>query len=1091
MSLPSDSRGVKVDGSLNQGVIVTGDHNAVTLHVYGNSHPSINVTVTAFINYRCGDSQHICVRIHDSLRQLAGVNCVFKDVARGDTPPRVSNDSRLLIEETIGSCQVLIVVIGRLWLTLADESGRRLIDDENDFVRIEIETAIKRGVRVVLVLVEGALPPRPADLPGSLEGLTSAQSVLIRADPEFRTDVDRLIALVHQEAGSQRGTVPLVEQAAAIYELLHYEVERAKVISGRTIDLFLTGKHGDLDVHRVIGCFPNPVGSDDLHRFCDLLRVVKREYRQARGTIITARSVSVDVAVLANLDDVNIRTVLELSTKLLDGRTYATGLRMRCGETELYPTQLYVVPMIAETVQGDERPAFTGLLSPAATGVSLRNDTQGVIERWLADPKANQMTLLGDVGTGKTFLMRVLASELSRRYLEKPASEPMPLLIDLRDTDRDVSLEGLVLTHLQSQGLRQITFPIFEHAVRNGHIILLFDGFDEMAARTSPQVTRRNFQQLARCAKGKGKLLITCRTHYFTSRTEEEEVVLGSTLESSSPMAHELLRDLIDGHNCHIAYLRPFKLPQIREYVERARPKDAAACLKKIEGVYNLPELCQRPMLLQMIVKSIDRLGSREINPSRLYEVFTEVWINRDTWRAILTRDLKLQFVTALARVFWHDGVSRIHYRSLLGHVKSEFAADIQDPRRLVEIDSEVRTATFLIRDEQGHYGFAHKSYSEYFLARDLSTRLNRGEIDCLRTKPLTLEVLTFLNDLLDVERVETLLEAQLTGEYVPLVSENCLLTLYGLRRQNLLSESREMGCQQGDLIVALPDRVLLPNAKLSSVNLEGAVLRSAIMVGADLSSSSLMHCDMTGASLTGSNLELCNLSHATISYTDFSRANLRNSIWLGVRSIEGFRSDGADWTDAKVPREFASHVSFSPMIFKTDSLYAHVDLQWLEQLRRTCEHQARLLRHHGCQILEAGDLVSLAWIKLSQLGLPLDFTNMRVQMVVRSVCMDAYNRARLLRQREIPESMMHYLLDDLPDRFETDPDQFVVAREQVVSLLKYLPHLEREIIIMRYLHEEPSESIAMRLGCSLSLLRQRINRALTLLREAANPSTV
>jgi hypothetical protein len=359
--------------------------------------------------------------------------------------------------------------------------------------------------------------------------------------------VDQLIARSRIEAGPQRDAVPLVEQVAAIYELLQYEVERQKVIAGRPVDLFLTSKHGDLEIHRVIGCFPNSVSSDDLHRFADLLRAVKREYRHARGTIISARPASADVASLANLDDINLTTHTELYGKMLDGRAYANGLLLRCSETDQYPTQLYVVPRIGETVQGDGRPAFSGLLRPAAGDAPPRNDAPGAIERWLADAKANQLTLLGDVGTGKTFLMRILASELARRYLEQPASQPLPLLIDLRDTDREVSLEGLVLTHLQSNGLRQITFPIFDHAVRNGRIILLFDGFDEMAARTSPQVTRRNFQQLARCARGKAKLLITCRTHYFTSRTEEEEVVLGSTLESGSLAARELLRDLIDG----------------------------------------------------------------------------------------------------------------------------------------------------------------------------------------------------------------------------------------------------------------------------------------------------------------------------------------------------------------------------------------------------------------------------------------------------------------------------------------------------------------------------------------------------------------
>jgi RNA polymerase sigma factor (sigma-70 family) len=1042
--------------------------------------------VAVFLNYRRDDSRHITERIHDRLCQAFGADRVFKDLS--SISP--GNDFRLALQGALGNCQVLLAVIGKQWLSLADLGGRRRIDDEADFVRLEIETALNRSIRVIPILVDGALPPRPADLPVCLEGLAYAQMVSVRPDPDFHNDMDRLIAQLQQEASPQRETVPLVEQVAAIYELMQYDVERRKVIAGRTVDLFLTGKHGDLDVQRVIGCFPNPVSSDDLHRFTDLLRAVKREYRQARGTIVSARPVSAEVAVLANQDDLNLTTHTELSGKLLDGRTYANSLRLRCGETEQYPTPLYVVPMIGETVQGGERPAFTGFVRPADADAPLRDDTPGVIERWLTDPKVNQLTLLGDVGTGKTFLMRILASELARRYLEKPAAQPLPLLIDLRDTDREVSLEGLVLTHLQSQGLRQITFPVFEHAVRNGQIILLFDGFDEMAARTSPQVTRRNFQQLARCARGKAKILITCRTHYFSSRTEEEEVVLGSTLESGSPVARELLRDLIDGQNCRIAYLRPFELPQIREYVERARPKDAAACLKKIEDVYNLPELCQRPMLLQMIVKSIDRLGSREINPARLYEVFTEVWINRDTWRAILPRDRKLQFVTALARVFWQEGVPGIHYTGLINHVKSEFAAEIEDPRRLVEIDSEVRTATFLTRDDHGHYGFAHKSYAEYFLARDLSVRLHRGEIDCLRTKPLTPEVLTFLKDLIDVEPVESLLEVRLTGNYVRLVSENCLLTLYGIRRQSLLNEARELGQQTDDLVIALPDRAVLPQAKLPSVNLEGAVLRGAILDGADLSSSSLVRCDLTGASLTGANLEQGDLSEATIRETDCSRANLRSSVWLGVSPAEGFRAEGADWANATVPRELAGQVGLAVSPVERHPDGSLLGPEWWGEIERVCLHEALRVRRRGYREIDAEDLVSDIWLRLLHRSPAINLNEPHVvRSYVRSLCMDAIRRNRRNRRREILETELDWSLDEVPDHRELNPELSLLTSEhqvQLAHLLNELPELERDVIVLRYLRGLSYQEVANRLSISVATIARRTRQAVTRLREAA-----
>jgi hypothetical protein len=120
-----------------------------------------------FINYRRDDSSSAAGRLYDRLSSHFASNQIFIDV--DNLAPGV--DFVEAIEQSVGSCDVLIAVIGGRWLISSDEEGRRRLDNPDDFVRIEIATALKRGIRVIPVLVEGALMPRSRDLPDDLKSL--------------------------------------------------------------------------------------------------------------------------------------------------------------------------------------------------------------------------------------------------------------------------------------------------------------------------------------------------------------------------------------------------------------------------------------------------------------------------------------------------------------------------------------------------------------------------------------------------------------------------------------------------------------------------------------------------------------------------------------------------------------------------------------------------------------------------------------------------------------------------------------------------------------------------------------------------------
>jgi hypothetical protein len=128
-----------------------------------------------FISYRRDDTEGEAGRLFDDLVRSFDEDSVFMDVS--DIRPGV--DFRKEIDANVASCGVLLAVIGPNWITMTGATGGRRLDDPNDFVRLEIASALARDIAVIPVLVHDARMPRPEDLPENLRDLAYRNSVEI------------------------------------------------------------------------------------------------------------------------------------------------------------------------------------------------------------------------------------------------------------------------------------------------------------------------------------------------------------------------------------------------------------------------------------------------------------------------------------------------------------------------------------------------------------------------------------------------------------------------------------------------------------------------------------------------------------------------------------------------------------------------------------------------------------------------------------------------------------------------------------------------------------------------------------------------
>jgi TIR domain-containing protein len=160
-----------------------------------------------FISYRRDDSEDVTGRIHDHLTRHFGHEAIFMDM--GSIPMGV--DFRQHLQKAVGQCDILLAVIGDRWLDVCHQegpkAGQRRLDEHGDFVRIEVQAALDRGIPVIPVLVGKATMPGEAMLPQQLQGLAYRNATEVRSGRDFHVHMDRLVRgiehLASHETASQ------------------------------------------------------------------------------------------------------------------------------------------------------------------------------------------------------------------------------------------------------------------------------------------------------------------------------------------------------------------------------------------------------------------------------------------------------------------------------------------------------------------------------------------------------------------------------------------------------------------------------------------------------------------------------------------------------------------------------------------------------------------------------------------------------------------------------------------------------------------------------------------------------------------------
>ncbi|BAZ11950.1 WD-40 repeat protein [Calothrix sp. NIES-4071] len=487
----------------------------------------------------------------------------------------------------------------------------------------------------------------------------------------------------------------------------------------------------------------------------------------------------------------------------------------------------------------------------------------GCIDLWLDDPVREHISILGEFGTGKTWFALHYAwvalqkyQEAKNRGVERPR---LPLLIPLRDYAKAVSVESLFSEFFfRKHKMRKLHYPAFEQLNRMGKLLLIFDGFDEMAARVDRQEMINNFWELAKVVVPGAKVILTCRTEHFPEAREGRALLNAELQASTANLTGETPQ-------FEVLELEKFNDAQIRQVLSHQ------ACSTTVDSVMENPELldlARRPVMTELILEALpDIEAGKPVDMSRVYLYAVRRKMENDikTERTFTSLADKLYFLCELSWEMLSTDQMSLNYRLFPYRIRYLFGEIVQEEKDLDHWHFDMMGQTMLIRNASGDYTPAHRSLLEFFVAYKFAAELGAASNDFTELarstsyiysqapqnytwssyfgRDVTAPLNKFVSESLEKLR-ETIGKAPLTKAVLDLLApmvddiELIIKVIEGTRGKS----EDEVGYVGGNAATLA--------VKVNSSALEARDLSNTVIVNGDFSNASLQHTNLASSNL-------------------------------------------------------------------------------------------------------------------------------------------------------------------------------------------------------------------------------------------------
>ena len=643
-------------------------------------------------------------------------------------------------------------------------------------------------------------------------------------------------------------------------------------VSGRRVSyLRVSYVDGNFTEHALIGTHRGQVDSVAIADFIALLDR-NRDARAVPEVVYIGEPPTTEVRELANEHHLRLSSFEQYQNSLWNSRGYLTEQTARLDGDNDYPLPHHV----------DKNWA---LLGQQPDGSTVANQ----IVEWLETDGPRFVLVLGDFGTGKTFLVHVLAKRLTGR------DGAVPVLVTMRDLEKSLSLDELLAQHMARHRPDDAFHPkSFRYLLSEGRVVLLFDGFDELAQRPTYDRIKQHFDVLRQAAGGRAaKVVVTSRHQHFAT---DSDVLNGLGRDARSIAGSRIIRLLPLGDDQRRGLVR-----QNFDYA------DTDGFLRDLERVPNLAELAYNPRMLTFIMARRDSLarlvnGSQDdesLTAGRLYEALLTDWIKHEVARQTadgraepLPVEKRTAALRTLAVQLWRSGRTSLPLVEL-GAIADGIADLVAWQIQPGEATQVIGSGTILVRSPDGDFGFIHQSVLEWFVADTARLALEAFGANALNDlfteTALTVLIADFLLDLAGVvlpQEWALRVATSTTAEFGPNGKANAAL-LSGRARNRLPHNGRDISSSSSNY-----RDVDLRGHDLTSADLAGANLTGALLAGTVLPKA-LTGVNLTDADLVGAQLDDTVLVNAVLDLADLRDARLLRADLTGA-TLTGARFDCA-----------------------------------------------------------------------------------------------------------------------------------------------------------------------------------------------------